>query len=449
MKYTIVLPVLALGGLALNCDAKGEKSERSWWDSASNLLEKGVKKGVAELDKGVDAVGGKVEEFAADDEDDKRTENGERKGRSGIFGYDDEETSSSKKKKKMRGLEDEAYGEDFDMDRVKDDAEGDVDKERIRGEMRVKAKKPEELEKAMLKMRDGAIGTLYINHGGVFPPSKIISCLRGTVRGDLISYRYTKEDEDTLKLEVNWGQHIDILKAYKSKEYAAKLTPRERQTLSKARKIVDEVITPRMKTEAKVRAIHDYLVDHTEFDKRRRKKDVVDVLLEGKGVCMGYAHAASLLLNMAGVECRCVFGYSGEAHLWNLVKVEGRWYHLDVTWDDPVGSDELLYHFFLICDQDMMARTHRWNRKVVPATPALTPREMKINKLFFRTEEEFIVAVEKAYRQKRVLFRGYLEGGAKALPSLREKLTGEGSKVRINSVFCCKRPKDVITVIFE
>lgn len=446
MNHRVILSALVLIGLLLTCEAK---SERSWWESASNVLEKGVRKGVEQIDKGVDAVGEKVEGMVDKDEAGNRPV---------TFGFDaddeqDEDLPRGKKnkkdkKKKVRGIEDEDYGEDYDMDRVKDDAEGTAREDLARGEMRLTVKSPEALEKALVKMRDGGVGTLYINHGGSLSSSRLVSCLRGTVRGDLLSYSY-REEGNTIKLIVNWGQHIDLLKAHKSKAHAAKLTPRERQTLSQARKIVDEVVEPRMKDDVIVRAIHDYLIDHTEYDTRRRKRDAVDVLLEGKGVCQGYAHATALLLNMAGVECRCVFGFAGEAHLWNIVKIDGKWYHLDVTWDDPVGSDELRYNFFLICDQDMMAQRHRWNRKTVPATPALTPREMKLRDAHFRTAEEYVAAAEKAFRQKRAYFRGFLVGGAKEFPRLKEMLSGAGASIRMRDVFTCKRPKDVVTIIFD
>ena len=38
------------------------------------------------------------------------------------------------------------------------------------------------------------------------------------------------------------------------------------------------------------------------------------------------------------MEVRYVTGWAGEAHAWNIVKVDGQWYHLDTTWNDPVFS---------------------------------------------------------------------------------------------------------------
>ena len=64
--------------------------------------------------------------------------------------------------------------------------------------------------------------------------------------------------------------------------------------------------------------------------------------MEGKGVCAGYAFALQYLLMRAGIQSYYVVGYAGENHAWNLAKIDGEWYYVDATWDDPVynGSDD-------------------------------------------------------------------------------------------------------------
>ncbi len=74
-------------------------------------------------------------------------------------------------------------------------------------------------------------------------------------------------------------------------------------------------------------------------------------LVGGEAVCEGYSKAMMLLLNLAGVDCTTIRG-SGESkdsdwerHMWNLVNIGGKWYHLDSTWDDN-DEDEPSYDFF-------------------------------------------------------------------------------------------------------
>ena len=67
-------------------------------------------------------------------------------------------------------------------------------------------------------------------------------------------------------------------------------------------------------------------------------------LVNGRAVCEGYSRAMQLLMHRAGMECTLVSGFGeGASHMWNMVTVDGRSYHVDVTWDD---ADDLLRHTF-------------------------------------------------------------------------------------------------------
>ena len=61
------------------------------------------------------------------------------------------------------------------------------------------------------------------------------------------------------------------------------------------------------------------------------------MLVNRLAVCDGYSKAFQYLLYQAGVPCLFVTGQSqGEGHAWNLVQLDGAYYHVDITWDDPV-----------------------------------------------------------------------------------------------------------------
>lgn len=100
----------------------------------------------------------------------------------------------------------------------------------------------------------------------------------------------------------------------------------------------------------KVKLIHDWIANNCQYVDGL---SAYDVFMTGKAVCQGYAGAFYKLATAAGMKCRIIRGktYSNgtfEWHAWNLVKVDGKWYHLDVTWDDPVGEkDTVIYDFFL------------------------------------------------------------------------------------------------------
>jgi len=56
-------------------------------------------------------------------------------------------------------------------------------------------------------------------------------------------------------------------------------------------------------------------------------------------VCDGYANAFKLICDELGVECVTVWGTAGGDHAWNYVRLDGSWYAVDVTWDDPTVVD--------------------------------------------------------------------------------------------------------------
>lgn len=131
---------------------------------------------------------------------------------------------------------------------------------------------------------------------------------------------------------------------------------------SEVKRIVADIIRPSMTQVEKVKAINDYIVLNTTytFDASTSVHTPYTILHEGKGVCQAYAALAYLMLKEAGFDVRYVTGNVGEDHAWNLVKVDGAWYHLDTTWNDPVFknpdsdmSHYVQYKYFLLSDKEI------------------------------------------------------------------------------------------------
>ena len=93
-------------------------------------------------------------------------------------------------------------------------------------------------------------------------------------------------------------------------------------------------------------------------DKPDDIRSVYGALVNRKAVCAGYSKATQYLLNKLGLECLYV---TSATHAWNIVKLEGDYYHLDTTWGDSTDTDKLKeqsqavkYHCFCITDEDVM-----------------------------------------------------------------------------------------------
>ena len=81
--------------------------------------------------------------------------------------------------------------------------------------------------------------------------------------------------------------------------------------------------------------LHDYLCENYAYDTGYVYDDMYDFLRTGKGTCQGYTFTYMALLRRCGIET--TYAASDElVHIWNLIKLEDCWYHVDVTWDDGV-----------------------------------------------------------------------------------------------------------------
>ena len=95
----------------------------------------------------------------------------------------------------------------------------------------------------------------------------------------------------------------------------------------------------------KIDKIHTYLIENTKYDESLSKSNIYNIygaLTDHIAVCEGYSKAMKYMLDAANVPCVIACGIaqntSGqrESHAWNYVKIDGKWYAIDSTWDDPV-----------------------------------------------------------------------------------------------------------------
>ena len=121
--------------------------------------------------------------------------------------------------------------------------------------------------------------------------------------------------------------------------------------------------------------VHDYILLHAEYDlellelmetqgsldgeTHSERYSEYSILVNGTGICGSYALAYRAVLNAMGINC-LYLSSDQMNHAWNLVKLNGNWYHVDVCWDDPVPDSygRADREYFLLTDTEIMARSH-------------------------------------------------------------------------------------------
>ncbi|GGG22736.1 transglutaminase domain-containing protein [Paenibacillus abyssi] len=115
--------------------------------------------------------------------------------------------------------------------------------------------------------------------------------------------------------------------------------------------ILTDIIKNGMDDDQIVKQIHDWIIYNVAYDRSYQRYTAYDALDSGLAVCQGYSLLANKMLNMAGIPSRIVEGTVATGdHAWNLVQVDGVWYHMDVTWNDPLPDRgrkaDYTYFFF-------------------------------------------------------------------------------------------------------
>ena len=124
--------------------------------------------------------------------------------------------------------------------------------------------------------------------------------------------------------------------------------------------------------------LHDYLAGEITYfrgnsDTRSQREihTIVGALLNRACVCDGYSRAFRLLCDMSRISCIVVSGTAvsdgkRENHAWNVVKNQGKKYHIDVTWDSNISSKDPITHIYCLRSDQFFQRDHFWDQNKIP-----------------------------------------------------------------------------------
>ena len=158
-----------------------------------------------------------------------------------------------------------------------------------------------------------------------------------------ITTNYDDARKVTINIEHNYNDNVKIF------------------VLNKVREIESMIWNDSMSLEDKIKASHDYIINHSKYDKDRSDNGIINYqsdiaygpLLQGYSLCGGYTDAMELFLEDLKVKS---YKISNDKHVWNGANLNNNWYHLDLTWDDPITSnnqDILEYTYFLVNNKQL------------------------------------------------------------------------------------------------
>ena len=201
----------------------------------------------------------------------------------------------------------------------------------------------------------------------------------------ILKYKYTagndyiglKMGQVRSEVSFTYDAHTSVLDTFSVTYRVSKWheTPRETEFVENfARENIAAILGEAQTEYEKAKNIHDWIIlnyDYAYSDTYNAKShSAYGMLTNGRGVCSAYTLLFDVLCRTAGLQTRIVFsektyavtGSTFNIHCWNMVCIDGVWYHVDVTWDDqPHLGNGVVYNYFLKSSDYFMRYNHIWD----------------------------------------------------------------------------------------
>ena len=141
---------------------------------------------------------------------------------------------------------------------------------------------------------------------------------------------------------------------------------------------IGENITEEMTDIEKCTVIYEYLSGYVQYSNDLlnalntsytfdRGITAYGAMIDNLTICQGYADAFDMLTSMLGMNCIQIFGQGNGPHNWNMIELDGNWYHVDCTWGAGFGGvDGRCDWAYLFLSDGQLGKTHSWDRAYYP-----------------------------------------------------------------------------------
>jgi hypothetical protein len=191
----------------------------------------------------------------------------------------------------------------------------------------------------------------------------------------------------------------------------------------------------------KALAIHDFILENVRYDKLKKSysHEIIGALTQGVGVCEGMAKTVKVLCDACGVECIVALSHDNPQrgvkyrHAWNVIKWDGKWYHVDATFDNSLQRGVKRYDYFGLDDRHIF-RDHE--KLVLPLPQCADSDNFYYRTISLTKSEQVESRVKQALRKKEPHLVFHWRGGglnraivSDILTMAKEQAAGKGKEV--------------------
>lgn len=233
----------------------------------------------------------------------------------------------------------------------------------------------------------------------------------------------------------------------------AKIREHQKAMASRVEKLVRPAKS--MSELEKEKYVHDFICQNVRYDKLKKSysHEIIGPLGQGVGVCEGIAKSVKVLLDALGVwNVIAICGNNPEKgikyrHTWNIVKIGGTYYHLDATFDNSLGDEEIRYDYFNLDDKNIF----RDHEPLIAPAPSCTDgghfyyKEKKLS--FTKGEDVYKRSLQAAKKGKTLDFHwrgGYLT--KEVLKELLDEIHKAGEERQKKAIVNLNWPQAVLRV---
>ncbi|WFQ96257.1 lipoprotein [Mycoplasma feriruminatoris] len=241
------------------------------------------------------------------------------------------------------------------------------------------------------------------------------------------------------------AQAVELWAEYKGSLYMATVTvvPIREINIQKAKQEAKKIVEKwkGLPTLEKITKAYEWMTENVKFNYDStliKGQTAYSSLVEKNSVCTGYAKGFQMLMDELGILCTLITSeasprdFNGVKHVWNLVEIDGEWYHVDTTSDRIEGNQKQEYRFFLLHDDDFTKDdiftrdTRKFGQRF---------RNLKVSN-FVKNKEDIEVLIDKYLGAKnQIPNRLQVKANQKMYSDILKSIESAGLKLKENKNF--------------